>query len=181
MKRITIIAAILLINTVAFAAKPANIKVFADKAHSTITYGMNHLLHSWTGTSKDVSSVILTDKDKKNISQVAVAVKISSFDSKNANRDSHMMEATDAIKYPNITFSSKSIKQDGNKLDVEGTLSFHGVNKDISFVAEEKKIKNQVEVTGGFDVKMTDFNIERPTLMGVATDDDIKITFDVLY
>ncbi len=85
------------------------------------------------------------------------------------------------LKYPNITFSSKSIKQEGNKLSVDGTLSFHGVNKDISFVAEEKKNKNQVEVTGGFDVKMTEFNIEKPTLMGVATDDNIKITFDVLY
>lgn len=181
MKHITIIAAVLLFNTVVFAANPAPVKLFADKSHSTITYAMNHLLHSWTGTSKDVNSVILTDENKKAISQVAVSVKISSFDSKNANRDSHMMEVTDALKYPNITFSSKSVKQDGNKLSVDGTLSFHGVNKDISFVAEEKKNKNQIEVTGGFDVKMTDFNIEKPTLMGVATDDNIKITFDVLY
>jgi len=181
MKRLAIISGMLLVSTLTFAANPAAVKLFADKSHSSITYGMNHLLHSWTGTSKDVNSVILTDKDKKNISQVAVSVKISSFDSKNANRDSHMMEATDALKYPNITFSSKSIKLEGNKLAVDGILSFHGVNKDISFVAEEKKNKNQVEVTGGFDVNMTDFNIKKPTLMGVATDDAIKITFDVLY
>lgn len=181
MKRLIIISAILFVHTLVFAANPAPVKLFADKSHSTITYAMNHLLHSWTGTSKDVNSVILTDENKKTISQVAVSVKISSFDSKNANRDSHMMEVTEALKYPDITFSSKSITQDGNKLSVEGTLSFHGVNKDISFEAEEIKNKNKIEVTGGFDVNMTDFNIERPTLMGVATDDEIKITFDVLY
>ena len=181
MKRIVFISAILFINTMAFAAKPAPVKLFCDKSHSSITYAMNHLLHSWTGTSKEINSVILTDEARNTISQVAVSVKISSFDSKNANRDSHMMEVTEALKYPSITFSSKSIKQDGNKLSVEGTLSFHGVNKDISFEAEKTKNKNKIEVTGGFDVKMTDFNIDKPTLMGVATDDEIKITFDVLY
>ncbi len=181
MRRIVLVSAILLINTVAFAAKPAPVKIFCDKSNSSITYAMNHMLHSWTGTSKDINSVILTDEAKETISQVAVSVKISTFDSKNANRDSHMMEATDAIKYPSITFSSTSVKQEGNKLSVEGTLNFHGVNKAISFEAEETKNKNKTEITGGFDVKMTDFNIEKPTLMGVATDDDIKITFDVLY
>lgn len=181
MKQIVFISAVLFINTVAFAAKPAPVKLFCDKSHSTITYGMNHMLHSWTGTSKDINSVILTDEAKKTISQVAVSVKISSFDSKNANRDSHTMEVTEALKYPNITFSSTSIKQENNKLSVEGTLSFHGVSKDISFEAEKTKNKNKIEITGGFDIKMTDFNIERPSLMGIAADDDIKITFDVLY
>ena len=142
MRRIILISAVLLINTVAFTAKSAPVKIFCDKSHSTITYAMNHLLHSWTGTSKDINSIILTDEAEKTISQVAVSVKISSFDSKNANRDSHMMEATEAIKYPNITFSSKSIKQEGNKLSVEGTLNFHGVNKEITFEAEETKHKN---------------------------------------
>lgn len=181
MKRIVLISAVLLVTAVAIAAKPAPVKLFCDKSNSTITYAMNHLLHSWTGTSSEINSVILTDEDRNNISQVAVSVKISSFDSKNANRDSHMMEATEALKYPSITFSSKSIQQDGNKLSVTGTLSFHGVNRDITFEAEKNNKKNKIKVTGGFDIKMTDFNIEKPTLMGVATDDDIKITFDVLY
>ena len=110
-----------------------------------------------------------------------MSVKFSSFDSKNANRDSHSIEVTEALKYPNTTFNSKSIKQEGNKLSVEGTLNFHGVNKDISFVAEKSGNKNKIQVTGGFEIKMTDFKDDQPSLMGLDTDDKIKIKFDVVY
>jgi len=181
MKQIFLIFAIILSNTIVNAQNQTPTKLYCDKSNSTITYSMNHPLHSWTGTSKELSSVIITDENREIISQVAVSVKISTFDSKNANRDSHTMEVTDAIKYPNITFNSKSIKQEGNKLSVEGTLSFHGVNKDISFVAEKNENKNKIQVKGAFEIKMTDFNIDRPTLMALPTDDEIKITFDVVY
>ena len=181
MKRIIFILAIIVSNTIVAAQNPSPTKLYCDKSNSTITYSMNHPLHSWTGTSKEVSSIILTDENREVISQVAVSVKISSFDSKNANRDSHAIEVTEALKYPNITFNSKSIKQEGNKLTVEGTLSFHGVNKDISFEVEKIVNKNKIQVKGGFEIKMTDFDVERPTLMALPTDDEIKITFDVVY
>jgi len=181
MKNIFLIIAIVIASNFVKAQNPTPIKLYCDKSNSLITYSMNHPLHSWTGISKDINSVIITDEKRETISQVAVSVKISSFDSKNANRDSHAIEVTEALKYPNITFNSKTIKQEGNKLIVEGTLSFHGLNKDISFKAEKSVTKNKVEVKGGFEIKMTEFNVERPTLMGFATDDEIKITFDVIY
>jgi polyisoprenoid-binding protein YceI len=181
MKVIFVIFVIILLNTFANAQKTAPTKIYCDRANSSITYSMNHPLHSWTGESKDLSSVIITDENREIISQVAVSVKISTFDSKNANRDSHTMEVTDAIKYPSITFNSKSVKQEGNKISVEGTLSFHGVNKDIAFIAEKSGDKNKIHVTGGFEIKMTDFNIDPPSLMGLATDDEFKITFKVAY
>ena len=181
MKLFIFLFAIILTNTIANAQNSASTKLYCDKSNSTITYAMNHPLHSWTGTSKDVSSIIITDEKREIISQVAVSVKISSFDSKNANRDSHAIEVTEALIYPNITFNSKSVKQEGNKLSVEGTLGFHGVNKDISFEAEKSVNKDKIQVKGGFEIKMSDFNVERPTLMALPTDDEIKITFDVVY
>jgi len=181
MKLFIFLFAIILTSTIANPQNPASTKLYCDKSNSIITYSMNHPLHSWTGTSKDVSSIIITDEKREFISQVAVSVKISSFDSKNANRDSHAIEVTEALKYPNITFNSKSIKQDGDKLSVEGTLSFHGINKDISFEAEKSLTRNKIQVKGGFEIKMTDYNVERPTLMALPTEDEIKITFDVVY
>ena len=181
MKKQLIIITLLLIQVIAHAKEASPVKLFADKKISSITYSMNHPLHSWTGVSNEVNSVILTDEKKQAISQVAVSVKIASFDSKNANRDSHAMEVTEAIAYPNITFASRSIVPNGKKLSVTGTLTFHGVSKSISFEVEQKKVKGKLEVTGGFDIKMTDFKIDPPSLMGLATDDDIKITFDVFY
>lgn len=163
------------------AQEPTQIKVFADKNESTITYAMKHLLHSWEGVSKEVSSVILTDEKRDVIYQAAVSVKISSFDSKNANRDSHAIEATEAIKFPTISFASTAIKQDGSNLEITGTLTFHGVSKTITINAVKKMVKNKAEITGNFDVNMKDYNVDPPSLMGVATDEIIKMSFKMVY
>ena len=181
MKRIILLVAIALLNTLGHAQVKTPIKIYCDKKQSTISYSMNHPLHSWTGVSKDITSVILTDENRTEISQVAVSVKISSFDTQNANRDSHTMEATEALKYPAISFLSNSIKQTGNKLKVSGTLSFHGVSRDITFEAEKNIVNNIAEIKGSFIIKMTQYNIDPPSLMGIASDDNIKIDFYVIY
>lgn len=169
--------ALILMNKLAMA----QVKVYSDKELSTITYYMSHPLHEWTGVSKEATSIILTADKKGAINKVVVSVKVASFDSKNANRDSHVIEATEGILYPTITFSSDTIIQKGNNLEVSGIIVFHGVRQRISFTAEKKDAKNKVEITGSFPLKMTDFKIEPPSLMGIATTDEFKISFDMFY
>ena len=181
MKYLILIYAIACISFGANAQGTTQKKLFADKKQSEITYAMDHPLHSWTGVSKDINSVILIDSNSGIISQVAVSVKISSFDSQNANRDSHAIEVTEALKYPVIKFSSSKIVQEGNKLKVTGTLSFHGVNQLITFDAAKKNKGSNIEVSGGFTVKLTQFKIDPPSLMGIATDDEIKLSFKAIY
>lgn len=156
-------------------------KYYSDKKESYIEYSMNHPLHSWTGKSSDFTSVIVADETKTKISQVAVSAKISSFDSKNANRDSHAIEVLEAIKYPSVTFASSSVVPSGQKLTVTGALTFHGVTRTITFEATELKKGNSVEISGAFAVNMTDYKIERPSLMGFPTEDEIKISFKAVY
>jgi polyisoprenoid-binding protein YceI len=157
------------------------VKVFADKKVSSITYTMRHPLHTWDGTSKEVNSVILTNADKSVLTQVAVSVKLGSFDSKNANRDSHMIEVAEGLKYPIISFSSTSIQTQGDVLLVKGNVSFHGVTQPITFEAKRKTTGSNLEVSGAFTLKMTQFKIEPPSLLGVAADDVLKLKFKVVY
>ncbi len=181
MKSTLFLIAFILPGFLTLAQESNQVKFYADKSQSSITYAMKHPLHSWEGTSKDVNSVILADKDRNNITQGAVSVKISSFDSQNANRDSHMIEVTDAIKYPNISFVSTSVKQEGSALDIAGKLTFHGVTKDITMKAEKTMVDNKAKITGNFTVNMKDFNIDPPSLMAMATDEEIKLSFVFVY
>ena len=103
MKKSVILMIIMLMVINVFAQN--KVKVNCIKEESSITYAMNHPLHAWTGESKDINSIILTDDARSAIFQVAVSAKVSTFDSKNANRDSHMMEVTEALKFPNVTFA----------------------------------------------------------------------------
>ncbi len=180
-KKIILITIVLINVSIIFAQNPKFSKLYADKSKSTISYSMNHPLHAWTAVSHDVSSVILYNNKDKMISQAAVSVNIASFDSKNANRDSHTIEVTEALKYPKITFLSKSIITDGDVFKITGTINFHGINQEISFKASKKVKKSKIQISGNFTVLMSKFNIDPPSLMGIATDDEIKIAFDVLY
>ena len=172
---------ILLCTTTSFAQKLKLKKLYADKNKSDITYAMNHPLHAWTGVSNNILSIMLLDTSNMEINELAVVVKIASFNSKNSNRDSNTIEATEALKYPNVSLSSNSIKQANDRLTVKGTLKFHGVSKEIIFDAQKEIIKNEIKVTGNFEILMTDFKIKPPKLLGIVTDKDIKLSFTVFY
>ena len=175
------IVIILLCTTTSFAQKLKLKKLYADKNKSDITYAMNHPLHAWTGVSNNILSVMLLDTSNMEINELAVVVKIASFDSKNSNRDSNAIEVTEALKYPNVSLSSNSIKQVNDRLTVKGTLKFHGVSKEIIFDAQKEIIKDEIKITGNFEILMTDFKIKPPKLLGIVTDKDIKLSFTVFY
>jgi polyisoprenoid-binding protein YceI len=152
-----------------------------DKKKSTITYSMNHLLHAWDGTSSDINGAVQLKADGS-IEKVAIVTKVSAFDSKSSNRDAHLLEVAEALKFPNISFYSTAITptKDGS-LDVKGVLQFHGVNKETSFKATTKTVNGATQVTGNFIFLLEDFKIERPSFMLKPVDNEVKVKFDVFY
>ncbi len=146
----------------------------ADKSRSYIKYYMKHAVHAWTGISKDVSCVIQVGP-KGEIEKVAATSKLKSFDSDNSNRDSHMLEVTDALTHPNINFYSTSIIKRDTAYIVRGVLSFHGVDKNIEFNMKEEASGKERRFTGQFIFLLEDFAIERPTLFLVKTDNEVKV------
>ncbi|MBE9467734.1 MAG: YceI family protein [Bacteroidetes bacterium] len=181
MNKLILLFAILIVTLKTNSQEISQIKLNCDKKQSSISYSMSHPLHSWTGICKDLKSVILTDANRTIINHVDVVIKISSFDSKDVNRDFKVIKLTEANIYPDVSFSSNSITQVGDSLAVTGILIFHGQSQTISFVAHKNKINNKLEVTGNFVVKMTQFNIDPPKLMWVPTEDEIPIKFKVVY
>ncbi len=170
----------LLFMTYSFKADPIKTIRF-DKANSSLTYHMSHPMHEWDGISKEVDGVVQIDAQNLLIQKVALVCKVSSFDSKNSNRDSHLLEITEAIKYPSVSFVSTQVKDNGEEVEVQGKIIFHNVTKEISFKAQSKtNAKNRV-ITGAFTLALEDFNLERPSLMMVKTSNDLKMRFSVSF
>ena len=46
---------------------------------------------------------------------------------------------------------------------------------------KKKIIKDEIKITGNFEILMTDFKIKPPKLLGIATDEDINLSFTVFY
>ena len=165
----------------AFVAPTAKRKVMADKTASTVSYAAKHPLHSWEGVSHDVNCAMIYNDESKQPESIAVSIKVASFDSDNNNRDSHAVEAMEGIKYPNVTFTSSDIKADNGALTAKGTLTFHGVAKPVTLQATTKETAGKITLTGEFPVNMTDYKIERPSLMGMKTEDAMVLRFNVVF
>ncbi len=179
MKRFRILMIAMMMVVSGFAQN--KIKVNAVKEESSIVYSMKHPLHEWTGESKEINSILLMDEAKTTIYQVAVSAKLSTFDSKNANRDSHMMEVTEALKYPSVTYVSSSVTIDGSDFTSSGNMTFHGVSQPVAVKGKLTKEGNKLIFSGDFSLKMTQFKIDPPSLMGISTNDDFKLEFKVTY
>ena len=175
------LASLLLLGCLAMAPAPVR-KLMADKKKSTVTYTMHHPLHTWDGVSHDVNSALMYNDDTKAIQSVAVAIKVASFDSQDANRDSHALEVLDGIGYPNVTFVGQTVRQNADgTITALGKLTFHGITKPYELTCTRKDDGRELTLSGNFDVNMTDFNVEQPSLLGMKTDDLIKLTFTAFF
>lgn len=171
-----------IIPLVSFTTKSDNtIKVVAEKRTSNVTYNMRHPMHSWEGVCKDVNAILLLNSSTRIIEQVAVSIRVDAFNSGNPNRDSHALEVLDALKYPKVTFTGSNIKASKEILNVEGNLTFHGITKPITIKASREDFVNKLVIDGKFDVSLTDFKVERPTLIGMKTDDIINLKFQLIF
>jgi polyisoprenoid-binding protein YceI len=172
---------ILALSIFSFTAIQAQKKLTVDKASSKVIYAMKHPMHEWTGTNKDVNAVLVYDEATKTIKQVAVSLKVSGFDSGNSNRDSHMVEVLESIKYPSISFSSNTIVIAGDKVTAKGNLTFHGVTKPIEITGTLKEAGKKLQINSDFTVLLTDYKITKPTLLGVASENELKMKLDVSF
>lgn len=175
------IAILILFIVFAFSPRVESRKIVADKKTSIVTYAMSHPAHDWEGVCKDVNAVIVYDDNTKTINQVAVSLKVDAFDSGNANRDSHAIEALEGLKYQKVTFTSNKIKSENNTLTAEGNLNFHGVTKPVTITVTRTDSDKRIALDGKFDILLSQFQVERPSLFGIKTRDEVKLSFKVFF
>lgn len=155
--------------------------VDVKKGDASMTYRLSHPLHEIEATSGEVDYRAKIDPLKLEIVSVTGLVDVMTFSSENSNRDSHAMEVIDAITYPFANFESTGISRTGDSLRVAGKITFHGVTRDIVIPAWSQWGPDRVEVSGRFDLSLTAFNIERPSLLLIPVDDDLRFTFNAVF
>jgi polyisoprenoid-binding protein YceI len=109
----------------------------ADSAHSEVVFSVRHLggVSKVSGRFNEFAANINGDPAKPEAATVEFTIKTTSIDTKEAGRDKHLRSADffDVEKYPEITFKSSKIAAKGqNKYDVTGTLTMHGVSKEVT-------------------------------------------------
>ncbi|MCW5890984.1 MAG: YceI family protein [bacterium] len=112
-----------------------------DPAHSTIGFGVRHMMVSTVrGKFTKFTGTITGDPAKPTEAVIDVTIDASSIDTENEKRDDHLRGADffDVAKFPTITFKSKQIAPgpDGTFL-VTGDLTMHGTTKELVLTVSE--------------------------------------------
>jgi polyisoprenoid-binding protein YceI len=174
------------------AALPLHAETFAiDAAHSEVGFQIRHFVSQTRGRFNEFSGTV--DMDPKNLpaSSVDFKIKAASIDTNQADRDKHLRspEFFDVEKFPEITFKSKSIKATGkDTYDVTGTLTMHGVSKDITlpvtYLGQVKDPRGNIHAgfSTGITLNRKDYGIVWNQALdggGVVLGEDVKINIDL--
>ena len=160
-------------------AKPINL----DTVHSRIGFTASTLLFDVDGHFNDYKVLVDGDPNKPTSAKVELIIEAGSIDTDNAKRDSHLKneDFLDVEKYPKITFKSRRIAQQGNKLTVTGTLTLHGKSKTIKIPFKIAKGKNgagvdSVAYKGKLTLNRKEFGIGTDSIAAkISLEDEVEI------
>ena len=150
-----------------------------DNSTSSISYSGKHFLHSWDAKNENISGLI--ELKENQISKIGVIAKVADFKSGNSSLDSNSFRVLDALKIPNIIFRSTDIVETLDIISVYGTISFHGVEKAINVTLNKSNDNDIVSLNGKFIIKLSDFNVRRPSLLLQKINDEIEVQINLIF
>lgn len=156
-----------------------------DNSHTSVMFKIKHLNVSWFyGRFNEVSGVLNFDEDVKKCT-IEVKINAESIDTNNAARERHLKgpDFFNVGEFPTITFKSKQFeKLEDGSYRITGTLSLHGVSKEI--VVEAVKTGEGKDPWGGYRIGFeADFSIKRSDFgmnyMPEGLSDDVHMTISL--
>ena len=150
-----------------------------DNSTSSISYSGKHFLHSWDAKNENISGLI--ELKENQISKIGVIAKVADFKSGNSSLDSNSFRVLDALKIPNIIFRSTDIVETLDIISVYGTISFHGIEKAINVNLNKSNDNDIVSLNGKFIIKLSDFNVKRPSLLLQKINDEIEVQINLIF
>ena len=150
-----------------------------DSGKSKISYSGNHFLHKWSADNQNISGLIKIDDGL--ILNIGIVAKVTDFKSGNSSLDSNSYRVLEALTFPNIIFKSSEIQKINEQITINGLIEFHGIEKSIKISADLAQTSNSNRLDGEFNINLSDFSIERPSLLLKKIDDQIKISFTLVF
>jgi polyisoprenoid-binding protein YceI len=112
-----------------------------EPTHTQITFSVDHFgISEVSGKFNKFEGGLTATKEDFTDGKGEVTIQVSSIDTDVADRDKHLQaeDFFDAAKFPTIKFVFTSLKKVGDKYEVNGNLTLHGVTKPVKLVGKYK-------------------------------------------
>jgi polyisoprenoid-binding protein YceI len=157
-----------------------------EEGHGQVRFDAKAFMHDFTGrTSKVTGAIRLADPDRPTEAEACVQVDAASLDTGNGTRDDIMRkDHLETAAFPTMDFLLRglgevSARPGGWEFVAKGTLSLHGVTREILLPVQAQKAGDSVRLTGDMPIKMTDYGIRIPTFLFFTVEDQVVVSFDV--
>ncbi len=163
-----------------------------DASHSEVTFKVKHMMiTNVTGHFKEFEGSATSDDDQFSNASINFSAKTASVNTNSEQRDAHLQspEFFDAAKFPTIDFvGTKLSKVSGSDYKLKGSLSLHGVSKEIELDVEFAGLNKDPwgQTKAGFTVtgkiNRNDFGLTWNAALeagGVLVSEDVKIHCEI--
>ena len=163
---------------------------FNNERSSMTVYGSSNV-RDWTMDVTQINgSVLMGDEQTKlpSIDEIQVEVAVENMVSDKDRLQRHAHDAVKKEDYPTISFASSDVQVSSAQADsfsvvANGTLTIKGNTQAVELTAKGvQQSDGTLHVTGEHGLKLSTFDVERPSLMfgAIKVDDPIRIGFDVV-
>jgi polyisoprenoid-binding protein YceI len=166
-----------------------------DPSHSVAEFKVKHMMISHVkGHFSKVSGALTIDESDLAKSHVEASIDATSIQTRDAQRDTHLLSADflDVEKFPTLSFKSHRIiiPRDG-ELSVEGALTIHGVTRDVIFTVEgptpptkDPWGNTRIAISATTKINRKDFGLNWNATLetgGILVGEEVTITLDVEF
>jgi polyisoprenoid-binding protein YceI len=163
-----------------------------DSAHSAAHFSVRHLMVSNVrGEFTKLSGTVVYDASNPANSSIEARVDVASISTREPQRDAHLKSPDffDAEKFPELTFRSKQVVNEGDEWKVKGDLTIHGVTRAVALTVEgpTPEVKDpwggfRIGATAETKIHRKDFGLAWNMALeagGVVVGDDVKISIEI--
>lgn len=148
---------------------------------STLTYHVSHPLHQVEGVSHAARGKGICHAGQCDF---LIAAAVKSFDSKDSNRDLHMLQVVRGGEYPIITVRTHLPEDAAGSTTIRADLEvqFAGQTayyKQVPFQQTEKG--NEVVISGTIPSTLSDFKIDPPSLLTLPVKNEIPVRVEMTW
>jgi hypothetical protein len=147
----------------------------------TLTYHVSHMLHQTDGVSHAARGKGACHAGQCDF---LIAVPVKSFDSRDSNRDLHMLQATRGAQFPMVTVRTRLPETASASATIHADLEiqFAGQTaqyKQVPFLLETQG--NQIRISGTIPATLSDFKIDPPSLLTIPVKNEIPVRVDMTW
>lgn len=110
-----------------------------------------------------------------------ISIPSISLMSENDGRDEHMHEAMHADVEKLISVKLTKVEKSDSQYKIYADLTLHGVTKPIVSICKIKEDAQTLTLNGTFNINMTDYNIEQPSMLFFIVRDQVDIKYNLNY